>query len=186
MVEQQTPEGRAEAAARELADTGRAVTARAVREAAGVRMTVAAAVAKAWNEATTEDTVVAVPEIPADVQGRLEAIWADAYRAAWDAVTPERDRLRVEVEHLTKDAQAYIADLHEAEQTEQTLRAEIDQANQRATTAEAKAHTAVEQAQTEAAEMRGRADQLATENARLTKLIDEQLTKLAEDKQERH
>lgn len=186
MVEQQTPEERAEAAARELADTGRAVTARAVREAAGVRMTVAAAVAKAWNEATTEDTVVSVPEIPADVQGRLEAIWADAYRAAWDAVAPERDRLQLEMEHLTKDAQAYIADLHEAEQTEQTLRAEIDQANQRATTAEAEARTAVEQAQQEVAEMRGRADQLATENARLTKLIDEQLTKLTEDKQERH
>lgn len=186
MVEQQTPEERAEAAARELADTGRAVTARAVREAAGVRMTVAASVAKAWNEATTEDAVVPVPEMPADVQGRLEAIWADAYRAAWDAVAPERDRLRVEVEQLTKDAQAYIADLHEADQTEQTLRDEIDQANLRATTAEADARTAVEQAQHEVAEMRGRADQLATENARLTKLIDEQLTKLTEDKQERH
>jgi hypothetical protein len=186
MVEQQTPEERAEAAARELADTGRAVTARAVREAAGVRMTVAASVAKAWNEATTDDAVVPVPEMPADVQGRLEAIWADAYRAAWDAVAPERDRLRVEVEQLTKDAQAYIADLHEAEQTEQTLRAEIDQANLRATTAESDARTAVEQAQQEVAEMRGRADQLATENARLTKLIDEQLAKLTEDKQERH
>src|SRR5699024_5720965 len=134
-----------------------AVTARAVREAAGVRMTVAASVAKAWNEATTEDAVVPVPEIPADVQGRLEAIWADAYLAAWDAVARERNRLRVEVEQLTKDAQAYIADLHEAEQTEQTLRDEIDQANQRATTAEAEARTAVEKAQHEVAEMRGRA-----------------------------
>ena len=186
MVEQQTPEERAEAAARELADTGRAVTARAVREAAGVRMTVAAAVAKAWNEATTEDETVPVPEVPADVQGRLEAIWADAYRAAWDAVAPERDRLQAEVEQLTKDAQAYIADLHEAEQVEQTLRDEIEQANQRAADAEAEARTAVEQAQHEAAEMRGRADQLATENARLTKLIDEQLTKLTDDARDHH
>src|SRR5699024_8327714 len=97
MVEQQTPEERAEAAARELADTGRAVTARAVREASGVRMTVAAALAKAWNEATTEDAVVQVPEMPADVQVGLEAIWADAYRAAWDAVAQERDRLNGEV-----------------------------------------------------------------------------------------
>ena len=186
MVEQQTPEERAEAAARELADTGRAVTARAVREAAGVRMTVAASVAKAWNEATTEDAEVPVPEVPADVQGRLEAIWADAYRVAWDTVAPERDRLQAEMEQLTKDAEAYIADLHEAEQTEQTLRDELGQANQRATDAEADARTAVEQAQHESAEMRGRADQLATENARLTKLIDEQLTKLTEEKQERH
>lgn len=182
MVEQQTPEARAEAAARELADTGRAVTARAVREAAGVRMTVAAAVAKAWNEATTEDDTVPVPEVPTDVRGRFEAIWADAYRAAWDAVAPERDRLQVEVEQLTKDAQAYIADLHEAEQTEQSLRDEIDQVNQRATEAEAEARTAVEHAQQEVAEMRGRADQLAAENARLTKLIDDQLAKLTNDK----
>src|SRR5690625_2294390 len=154
MVEQQTPEERAEAAARELADTGRAVTARAVREVAGVRMTVAAAVAKAWNEATTEDAVVPVPEIPADVQGRLEAIWADAYRAAWDAVAPERDRLQGEVEHLTKDVQAYISDLQDAEQAETVLRAEIDQANQRVMKAQAEARTAVEQAHHEVAEMR--------------------------------
>src|SRR5699024_7254548 len=101
MVEQQTPEERAEAAARELADTGRAVTARAVREAAGVRMTVAAAEAKAWNEATTEDAVVQVSEVRDDVLARWEAIWSDAYRAAWDAVAIERDRLQGEVEKLT-------------------------------------------------------------------------------------
>ncbi|NWN87252.1 MAG: DNA-binding protein [Micrococcaceae bacterium] len=178
MSDQQTPEERAEAAARDLADTGRAVTARAVREAAGVRMTVAATVAKAWNDAATEDTAVPVPDVPADVQGRLEAIWADAYRAALDAAAPERDRLQLELDHLTKDVQAYIADLQEAEQTETALRAEIDQANQRATKAEADADAAVEQAQHEAAETRGRAEQLAAENARLTTLIDEQLSKL--------
>lgn len=186
MVEQQTPEERAEAAARELADTGRAVTARSVREAAGVRMTVAASVAKAWNEATTEDETVPVPEVPADVQGRFEAIWADVYRAAWDAVAPERDRLQGEVEQLTKDTHAYIADLQDAEQIEQTLRDELDQANQRVTDAEAQARTVVEQTQHETAEMRGRADQLAAENARLTKLIEEQLAKLTDDPQEHH
>jgi len=182
MVEQQqTPEERAEAAARELADTGRAVTARAVREAAGVRMTLAAAVAKAWNAATIEDTAVPVPEVPADVQGRLEAMWADAYRAAWDAAAPQLDRLQLEVEHLTKDTQAYIADLHQAEQTEQELRAEVEQANQRATAAEAEAKTAIEQARQQTAEMRGRAEQLAQDNARLNTLIDERLSKLADD-----
>lgn len=136
MVEQQTPEERAEATARELADTGRAVTARAVREAAGVRMTVAATVAKAWNEASAEDTAAPVPDVPADVQGRLAAIWADAYRAAWDMVTPQQDRLQAEVEQLTQDAHAYIADLHQAEQTEETLRTEMAQAQQRAAEAE--------------------------------------------------
>lgn len=181
--QQQTPEERAEAAARELADTGRAVTARAVRESAGVRMTVATSVAKAWNEATTEDTAVPVPEVPTDVQGRFEAMWADAYRAAWDAVAPQRDRLQVEVEQLTKDAQAYVVDLHEAEQTEQVLRAEVEQADQRATTAEVDATAAVEKAERQAAEMRGRAEQLAKENARLNTLIDERLSQLSGDQE---
>lgn len=182
MVEQQqTPEERAEAAARELADTGRAVTARAVREAAGVRMTVAASVAKAWNEAAAEDTAVPVPEVPADVQGRFEAMWADAYRAAWDAVAPQLDRFQAEVEQMTKDAQAYVADLYEAEQTEEALRAEVEQATQRATEVESDATAAVEQAERQAAEMRGRAEQLQAENTRLTKLIDEQLSKLTND-----
>lgn len=176
--EQQTAEERAEAAARDLADTGRAVTARAVRETAGVRMTVAATVAKAWNDAASEDTSVPVPDVPADVQGRLEAIWADAYRAALDAAAPERDRLQLEVEHLTKDVQAYIDDLQDAEQTETALRAEIDQANQHATKAQADADAAVTQAHQEAAVVRGRGEQLAAENERLNKLIDQRLSNL--------
>ena len=90
-----TPEDRAETAARDLADRGLAVTARAVREAAGVRMAVAAQTAKAWREASQEDNAVTIPETPEDVKGRLDAIWADAYRAALAAVTPERDRLEI-------------------------------------------------------------------------------------------
>src|SRR5690625_2027948 len=88
-----TPEDRAEAAARDLADRGQAVTARAVRKAAGVRMTVAAAAARAWREATRDRAEVEVPEVPADVSARLAAVWADAYRAAISVVAPERDRL---------------------------------------------------------------------------------------------
>lgn len=181
--EKQTPEERAGAAARDLADTGRAVTARAVREIAGVRMTVAATVAKAWNDTTNEDATVPIPDVPEDVQGRLQAIWADAYRAAVDTVAPQRDRLQLEVEHLTKDAQAYIADLHAAEETEHALRTELDQAAQRATKAEADAATAIEQAQQQAAEIRGRAEQLEQENTRLNHLIDERLSKLTSNEE---
>lgn len=82
--------------------------------------------AKYSTEFATEDLDVPIPEVPADVQERLDAIWADAYRSALDAVAPERERLQIEVQHLTKDVQAYIADLHEAEQTEQALRDEVD------------------------------------------------------------
>lgn len=115
MTETPTPEARAEAAARDLADRGQAVTARAVREAAGVRMTVAADAARAWREAQAEDTEVQVPEVPADVRGRLDAIWADAYRAAITAVRPERDRLAVEVEELRAEVDALTATVEEVE-----------------------------------------------------------------------
>ncbi|MGO2716328.1 MAG: DNA-binding protein, partial [Brevibacterium aurantiacum] len=66
-----SPEERAEAAARDLADRGRPVTARAVREAAGVRMVLAAEVAKAWKEAENDDEGVPVPPVPEDVAARL-------------------------------------------------------------------------------------------------------------------
>ena len=111
----ESPEDRAETAARDLADRGQAVTARAVREAAGVRMAVAAAAARAWREATAEDSEVEVPEIPADVNARLSAIWADAYRAAVAGVAPERDRLATEAEQLRGEVEALTATVSEVE-----------------------------------------------------------------------
>lgn len=93
----QRPEERAEAAARDLADRGQKVTARAVRQAAGVSMTIAAAAARAWNDAMAEDDEIQVPAVPGDVIGRFEAIWADAYRAAVAVVSPERDRLAADL-----------------------------------------------------------------------------------------
>lgn len=69
-----TPEARAEQAARDLSDRGLAVTARAVRASAGVRMVVAVATAKAWKEAETEQEREVIPAVPEDVQGRLSAI----------------------------------------------------------------------------------------------------------------
>lgn len=119
MTEQQdkeaTPEDRAEAAARDLADRGLAVTARAVRDAASVRMTVAAEAARAWREATAERTEIDVPDVPEDVQGRLAAIWADAYRAAHGAVSPERDQFAAEVEQLRGEVDALTAAVVEVE-----------------------------------------------------------------------
>ena len=98
MTEQQnttTPEDRAEAAARDLVDRGLPVTARAVREAAGVRMAVAAQTARAWKEATAEQPDVVVPEVPDDVTSRLTAIWADAYRTARGSATGARQARRL-------------------------------------------------------------------------------------------
>lgn len=104
-----TPADRAEAAARDLADRGLAVTARAVREAAGVRMDVAAAAARAWKEVAEEDRAVPVPDVPEDVAARVGAIWADAYRAALAIVSPERDRLAREVKELSEEVDGLTA-----------------------------------------------------------------------------
>lgn len=129
----QTPEDRAEATARDLADRGKAVTARAVREAAGVRMTVAAAAAKAWREATAEQSEVEVPDVPEDVSARMAAVWADAYRAAVATITPERDRLAAEVDELRAEVEALTATVSEVEDerdriTQQLHAAQDDQA----------------------------------------------------------
>lgn len=119
MTEQQestfTPEDRAEAAARDLADRGLSVTARAVRDAAGVRMAVAADAARAWREAAAERAEVEVPEVPEDVRGRLAAIWADSYRAAHAVVSPERDQLAAEVEELRGEVDALTTAVAEVE-----------------------------------------------------------------------
>lgn len=132
MTEQQveSPEDRAEAAARDLADRGLAVTARGVREAAGVRMAVAAAAARAWREATAEDSEVEVPEVPGDVTARLAAVWADAYRAAVAAVTPERDQLASEVEELRSEVEALTATVSEVEDEQATTAGQRDAAQQ--------------------------------------------------------
>lgn len=129
-LDAQSPEDRAEAAARDLADRGQAVTARAVREAAGVRMAVAAAAARAWREATAEASDVEVPEVPEDVTARLAAVWADAYRAAVAAVTPERDQLASEVEELRGEVEALTATVSEVEDEQASTAGQRDAAQQ--------------------------------------------------------
>src|SRR5699024_3701442 len=137
-------EVRAEAAARDLADRGVPVTARAVREAAGVRMAVAAEAARAWREATATESREPVPEVPEDVRGRLTAIWADAYRAAVAAVSPERDRFAAEVESLSGEVEALTETVGEVE-------AERDAQAARADAAEAERVTAVSERDDQAA-----------------------------------
>ena len=101
-----TPTDRAEAAARDLADRGLPVTARSVREAAEVRMAIAAETARAWNQALKQEEATVIPDVPQDVRGRLHAIWADAYRAALALVTPERDSLAQEARQLREEVEA--------------------------------------------------------------------------------
>ena len=56
-----------------------------------------------------------IPSVPEDVTGRLEAIWADAYRAALASVTPERDQLRVDVDSLRIEVDGLTAEVETVE-----------------------------------------------------------------------
>lgn len=161
-LDAQTPEDRAEATARDLADRGKAVTARAVREAAGVRMTVAAAAARAWREATAEDSEVEVPEVPEDVTARLAAVWADAYRAAVASVTPERDRLAAEVEELRGEVEALTTTVSEVEDEREKVTQQL--------------HTAQDDQSTIEYQLRDATQTIGTHEATITELREQNRT----------
>jgi hypothetical protein len=91
-----TPEGRAMQAAEALAAGGHQVSARAVRERAGVAMTVAAAVARAWNESAV--AAPDAPELPSSLLTRFEAMWREAFLAARAEFEGERAAFREEAQ----------------------------------------------------------------------------------------
>lgn len=174
IVEQQSPEERAEAAARDLTDRGLPVTARAVREVAGVRMTVAASAAKAWREATDEN--LSIPEVPTDVTARLAAIWADAYRSAVTSISPERDRLAAEVLELRQEIEALTAEIANAEHERDAARSAESEANTRAEVAE----RAAKEHQNTAEIARASAREVEAERDRLTQRIDSLISRIPE------
>ncbi|MDN5795467.1 MAG: DNA-binding protein [Intrasporangium sp.] len=92
---QKDPRVAAVAAAEALAAKGEPVTARSVREAAGVQMAVAAEVAREWKARTA--ATVAVPPVPEVVAARLAGVWAEAVQAA-----------RVEHEHAVEGWRAQV------------------------------------------------------------------------------
>ena len=87
-----TPEERAMHAAEALATDGHQVSARAVRERAGVSMAVAAAAAKAWNAGAA--AAPEAPELPSALLTRFEATWREAFLAD-SPFSPLRWSLRV-------------------------------------------------------------------------------------------
>lgn len=174
MTDQQTPESRAEAAARDLADTGKAVTARAIREAAKVRMAVASATAKAWNDAARDDDHETIPAVPEDVTGRLEAIWADAYRAALAVVTPERDQLRADVETLRAEVEGLTTDVEAVEAERDTVTAQADTLKKELAAAQAETEKWSTEAAKHEAALTAVRDQHDKLNERITTLLEAQ------------
>lgn len=169
-----TAEDRAEAAARDLADRGLSVTARAVRDAAGVRMIVAAEAARAWRAATVEQTEVEVPDVPEDVHGRLSAIWADAYRSAHAVLSPERDQLASTSKELQGEVDALTTAVAEVEAERDTQVAEAESARKTAAEAEARAEETARtgrDAEARAAAAEGERDRLTAQMAALIERI---------------
>lgn len=89
MVDEQSTQDRAAAAAEALASEGVAVTARTVQQRARVSMSVAAAVAREWNK--QQAAARAIPEVPTQVLARVDAIWREAVEAARTEHEAERD-----------------------------------------------------------------------------------------------
>lgn len=111
---------KAKAAIEELQAEGIAITARAVRERAGVAMSVAAEAAREANaEAEKADQV---PEISDKLQRRFAAIWGEAVREAREEHAAEREGWRSQLAEANDAADAYKTEAAEAHDQEHAER----------------------------------------------------------------
>ncbi len=125
---------RARIAADELTATGGAVTARAVREAAGVSMAVAAQVAREWK--TSAEAERSTPEIPTRVQVRVEGLWKEAIDTVRDEFEAERQGWQKRLEETAAERDELISDIAEFEAKTEELQTLLEE-----TRAEAVANT---------------------------------------------
>lgn len=121
---------RARVAADELTAAGETVTARAVREKAGVSMTVAAQIAREWK--TSAEAERATPEIPTRVQVRVEGLWKEAIDTARDEFEAERQGWQRRLEEATEERDGLIKDVSTLELKAQELQALLERARQEA------------------------------------------------------
>ncbi|MCY0905795.1 DNA-binding protein [Arthrobacter sp. H14-L1] len=175
MTGQQIPEQRAAEAAEALAAGGTAVTARAVRERSGVRMTVAAEAARSWNE--REAQAEAVPAPPAAVEARFVALWREAVAVARGEFVEARTGWHATVEQAQAEHDAAVEDVERAETERDALAGRLEDAGrlhasayEALTTArdEARAETLTAREQAAAAEIRNGAA-LAEQRSRADK-----------------
>ncbi len=166
-----TPAERAKAAAEQLAAAGQAITARAVRQASGVKMSLAADVAREWNEA--RDQEVESPDVPPTIQLRVEAIWREAYtlarrefdaeRAGWMARIETAGR---ELAELTTDLDDMQAQRDAAHQDAKRAAEVVDEARARIATAEAQTQAATGEVERVREELRAAQQDAASQRTR--------------------
>lgn len=116
---------RARIAADELTATGSAVTARAVREAAGVSMAVAAQVAREWK--TSAQAERATPEIPTRVQVRVEGLWKEAIDTVRDEFEAERQGWQKRLEETAAERDELISDIAQFEAKTEELQTLLEE-----------------------------------------------------------
>ncbi|MEW1808450.1 DNA-binding protein [Pseudarthrobacter sp. NPDC080039] len=156
MDEQQTPVLRAAGAAEALAAEGIAVTARAVRERSGVRMTVAADAARAWNE--REALAEAVPEPPAAVQVRFAALWREAVVLARGEFAEARAGWHAKLEQAEAERKALAEEIEQVEIERDQARAEVGAVRDQVAVERDRAAAAAASAAEALGELRSRAD----------------------------
>ena len=100
---------RARVAADELTAAGETVTARAVRENAGVSMTVAAQIAREWK--TSTEAKRSIPEIPKRVQVRVEGLWKEAIDTVRGEFEAERQGWQRRLEETIEERDGLIKDI---------------------------------------------------------------------------
>lgn len=175
MTEQQTPEQRAADAAEALAAGGAAVTARAVRERSGVRMTVASEAARAWNE--REAQAEAVPDPPAAVEARFLALWREAVSTARGEFVEARTGWQTKLEQANAERDAVAEEVERAEAERDTMAGQLEEASRmhasayealKAARDEARAETVAAREQAAAAEVRS-GEALAEQRSRADK-----------------
>ncbi len=152
-----SPEQRAWRAAEEIAAQGRRVTARAIREAAGVSMAVAAATARAWNEQQGPEDV---PPVPEAVQLRLAGIWREAVAVARGEHEAARQGWETQVTAAQTEARELETALEVAE-------AQVEQL-----------HREVEDLQAQVQGQRSRADRAEAQGDQLTALVEQLRTQI--------
>jgi|GEM_PF-3067598 len=160
----ETPIERARVAAEQLAAAGQAVTARAVRQASGVKMAVAVDVARQWNEARNQE--VDAPPVPEAVQLRIEGVWREAYSLAQDEFEAERTGWAAKIATLTRELGEVTADLDDMEEKARKSGEMVDEARTRIAQAEAQATAAAVDVDRVTAELRAIQEQAATERTR--------------------
>ena len=124
---------RARVAAEQLAAAGQAVTARAVRQASGVKMAVD--VARQWNEARGQE--VEAPPVPEAVLLRIEGVWREAYSLAQDEFEAERTGWAAKIATAARELGEVTADLDDMEEKARKAGQEVDEARTRIAQAEA-------------------------------------------------